>query len=337
MKLPIKNKRSFFEIRLEAIGGLGANLAGQILAEAAVLGAGLNGVNFSSYGSEKKGTPVKSFIRLADADTPIYDHSPVENPHVIAIFHESLYKTIPITKGLLPDGIVLVNTTKNADEVRVLLNLKHGRIATVDAFGIALDEKTRINTAMIGALCRLLTFIDPDHVKHVIVNTFREKYPELLEANLKTFARGYEEVAIEPAQVNSFAQEGEKFAPEKIRMGYATMPPGGIVTLPANSMEKDVSISRTGYLPAFDIKKCIHCAKCDLVCPDHCFVWEEKEGKRGQPLMFLKGIDYQYCKGCLKCVEVCPADALAPVRETDDYAETHNVQQESPVLKEEVL
>ena len=47
---------------MEAIGGFGANLAGQILAKAAVLGAGFYGVNFSSYGTEKRGTPVRSLI-----------------------------------------------------------------------------------------------------------------------------------------------------------------------------------------------------------------------------------------------------------------------------------
>ena len=84
--LPKKNKNGFYEIRLESIGGLGANLAGKMLAEAGVLGSGFNGSNFSSYGSEKKGSPVKSFIRFADADTEIRDHSPIEQPHVLGSF-----------------------------------------------------------------------------------------------------------------------------------------------------------------------------------------------------------------------------------------------------------
>ncbi len=52
--LPKTNELGFFEIRLESIGGLGANLAGKMLAEAGVVGSGFNGVSFSSYGSEKK-------------------------------------------------------------------------------------------------------------------------------------------------------------------------------------------------------------------------------------------------------------------------------------------
>ncbi len=80
----------FFGIRLESIGGLGAHLAGQMLAEAVVLRQGLNASHFSSYGSEKKGTPVKSFVRIAPSDRAIRTSSPVETPQVVAVFHEAL-------------------------------------------------------------------------------------------------------------------------------------------------------------------------------------------------------------------------------------------------------
>lgn len=54
------NRLGFFEIRLESIGGLGANLAGKMLAETGVLGLGLNASNFSSYGSEKRELRLKA-------------------------------------------------------------------------------------------------------------------------------------------------------------------------------------------------------------------------------------------------------------------------------------
>src|SRR5512146_2096265 len=70
----------FFEIRFESIGGLGAHAAGQVLATAAVLRMGLNGAHFSSYGSEKKGSLVRSFVRLGPSDRPIRTSAPVETP-----------------------------------------------------------------------------------------------------------------------------------------------------------------------------------------------------------------------------------------------------------------
>ena len=64
----LQHASRFFELRLESIGGLGAHAAGQVLATAGVLRMGLNGAHFSSYGSEKKGSLVRSFVRLGPAD-----------------------------------------------------------------------------------------------------------------------------------------------------------------------------------------------------------------------------------------------------------------------------
>ena len=58
----LPNTEGFFEVRFESIGGLGAHAAGMVLATAAVVRMGLNGAHFSSYGSEKKGSLVRSFV-----------------------------------------------------------------------------------------------------------------------------------------------------------------------------------------------------------------------------------------------------------------------------------
>lgn len=329
--LPKKNELGFFEIRLESIGGLGANLAGKMLAEAGVLGLGLNGSNFSSYGSEKKGSPVKSFIRFCDPDTEIRDHSPIERPHVIGVFHEALYKTVNVVSGLHADGVVLVNTKRDFEDVKNDLNLEYGTLAIVDALKIANEEKTKINTAMLGALYRILDFLDPEAMKDVIRKTFEKKYPHLVEPNIRTFERGYNEVQFKThaAPEDALSKEFTRVQP---RLGYETQVIGGIITAQANSIQKDLSGSRQGFLPEFKPEKCIHCAQCDTVCPDFCFVWEEGEDKRGRKQMFLKGIDYQYCKGCLKCVDACPTDALAEIEEVLGFAEKNSVKQNFPLV-----
>ena len=65
-------------------------------------------------------------------------------------------------------------------------------------------------------------------------------------------------------------------------LGYETQEIGGVITAQANSVLKDLSGSRQGFLPQFNQQECINCAACDTVCPDYCFVWEEGEDKRGQ-------------------------------------------------------
>lgn len=323
--LPIVNELGFFEIRLEAIGGLGANLAGKMLAEAGVNGAGLNGVSFSSYGSEKKGSPVKAHIRFCGLDTQIRDTSPVERPHIVGIFHEALAKTVNVTSGIGPSSTILVNSAKSPAELKKQLNIPGGIVAAIDATAIALKEKNRVNMAMLGALFRLCPFLDPQTMKDVVSKSLGKKYPQAVESAHRTFDRGYQEVAFEEFK----SEEGVAFPPfarsDVSALGYETQPIGGMIENPGGSFLKDLSISRSGLLPMYEGESCIHCAECDTVCPDLCFVWEEKVDKKGRAQMFLKGIDYQYCKGCLKCVEACPTSALTSSKEQPGYADSHSV------------
>ncbi|WP_223590674.1 2-oxoacid:acceptor oxidoreductase family protein [Neobacillus bataviensis] len=324
-KLPKINELGFFEIRLESIGGLGANLAGKMLSEDGVVGNGLNGVGFSSYGSEKKGSPVKAHIRFCDPDTNIRDTTPIERPHVVGIFHDALFKTIDCTSGIYPDSTILVNSQKSPDELKKLMKISGGTIAIIDATGIALEEQTKANTAMLGALYRILDFLDPESMRQTIRRTFEKKYPHLVEPNILTFNRGYNEVEFRTYELDE-REEPKPFKRPVPLLGYKTQAIGGMITNPGNSILKDLSISRAGMLPHFHEEKCINCAACDTACPDFCFVWEEKEDKRGRAQMFLQGIDYQYCKGCLKCVHACPVEALTGEREYNDgYADKNRV------------
>jgi pyruvate ferredoxin oxidoreductase gamma subunit len=323
--LPKKNELGFFEIRLESIGGLGANLAGKMLAEAGVMGVGLNGVSFSSYGSEKKGSPVKAHIRFCDIDTNIRDTSPIERPHVVGVFHEALSKTINVISGIHEDSTVLINSTKSPEELKEKMKLIGGTIAVVDATGISLEEKNRVNMAMLGGLFRMCEFLDPEFMKGVIRKSLEKKYPQAVAPAIRTFERGYDEVKFQTFKLAEGQQMPAFVRHDTPILGYETQPIGGVITNPGNSILKDLSISRAGMMPHFADDKCIHCAACDNVCPDFCFVWEEQPDKKGRPQMFLQGIDYQYCKGCLKCVQACPTEALSSNRETEGYAEEHRV------------
>lgn len=325
VQLPKVNSLGFFEIRLESIGGLGANLAGKMLAEAGVVGAGLNGVSFSSYGSEKKGSAVKAHIRFCDLNTHIRDTSPVERPHVVGVFHEALAKTVNVTSGISEDSTVLVNSARTPEELRELLKLKGGTIAVIDATSIALKEKNRVNMAMLGALFRLCPFLDTETMKGVIEKSLGKKYPQAVQSAITTFDRGFNEVKFMHFEL----PEGESM-PEYVRsdispLGYETQPMGGSIVNPGNSFLKNLSISRSGMIPAYENESCINCAQCDTVCPDQCFVWEERLDRKGRSQMFLLGIDYQYCKGCLKCVGACPTSALSIIREQEGYADSHTV------------
>src|SRR3990172_401645 len=238
VKIPKKHKEGMYEIRMESIGGLGANVAGKMVAEAGVLGMGLNGSNFSSYGSEKKGSPVKAHVRLCEPETPIRNNSPIENPHILAIFHEALIKTVPVLQGVGPESVVILNTTKSSSEARDMLKLHGGYLGCLDAMGIAMAENSRANIPMLGAICKASGFLDPDALKGTIKNVFGRKYPQSVPGNLKAFDRGYHEVKIEhfpPEERYPY----QPFVRNPSRLGYLNQPMGGVVVSAGASQEKE--------------------------------------------------------------------------------------------------
>ncbi|HEY5191071.1 MAG TPA: 2-oxoacid:acceptor oxidoreductase family protein, partial [Candidatus Deferrimicrobium sp.] len=198
VKLPVKNDLGFFEIRMESIGGLGANVAGKILIEAAIIGMGMNGAGFASYGSEKKGTPIKSFVRICEGDQKVRINSPVEEPHVLAIFHEALAKSVPVTAGAVPGmTVVILNTRKTPSEARDFLTLEGGKVGVVDAMEIAMATGSRVNMVMMGAIMKAAGFFEMKAVEEAVLAQFGKKYASLMEANMGALKRGFEEVKFE--------------------------------------------------------------------------------------------------------------------------------------------
>ena len=316
---PKESLAILLEIRFESIGGLGANLAGQLLAESLALKQGLNVSQFSSYGSEKKGTPVRSFIRVSENDRPIRVTSPVTQPHVLAVFHEALLSRRVTLAGLRSDGVLIVNVPASTP-----LKIPKCRVFLVDAMTIAVEEKTRINTAMLGAVAKACPLINAKTFAATLEEHFSHRSPKLAEANVKTFWRGYHEA------VERIIKDGPEIPPAEGSTpapcwGYLTAPIGGAIMTPGNTVSNNHSASRQGFAPKLDRIHCTNCGVCDLVCPDYCLVWkaedvpgdlngsEATETERRSAR--LLGIDYRFCKGCLRCVESCPSGALTKQRE----------------------
>ena len=235
----------FYGIRFESIGGLGAHLAGQMLAEAGVLGRDLNGSHFSSYGSEKKGSPVRSYVRLCAPDRAIRRSDPIERPQLVVVFHRALLGSIDVTAGLVPGGTIIVNTAESAAELRERLGLAGATVGAVDGLAIALEESTRINTVMLGAVARVCTFLGAEAIREVIAEHLGRRYPDLVEANLRSFDRGFAELELEAgtgAADNVSATDRPKPA-----FGFLEAPIGGTIFAPGSSIARDLSASREGF------------------------------------------------------------------------------------------
>lgn len=313
--LPRVNENGCYEMRLESIGGLGANLCGKLLGELGAAYLGLNAAAFSSYGSEKRGSPVKSYVRWSEPKRSILHNSPVERPHLLVLFHHALSKTLPVTAGVEEDCILVVNTNLSPEEIRDDLRLYAGTICCVDALELALQSKSRVNMVMLGAVAKASGFIPIASVKSLISDTLGKKYPLMLENNLAGLEQGYS-----GAQSQTFQPDGryEKVPYQEMRSkwGYKNAPIGGVNPHIGSTISSDLSPSREGYIPLFLPEKCIHCGLCDTTCPDMVFQFLPGE-YRGKPSMMNHGLDYHHCKGCLRCVDVCPTGALVTGKEQE--------------------
>jgi len=308
----------YFEVRFESIGGLGAHAAGQVLATASVVRMGLNGAHFSSYGSEKKGSLIRSYVRLAEGDRPIRTSAPIDRPDVVVVFHAALLRSASTFSGLKAQGVLIYNAPAGVVPTELAALPKTARVIRVDATGIAMQQHSRPNAVFLGTLCAVCPWLDRQSVLDALSEEFAGKHPEAVASNERAFEAGaaqFEQlVGVGTAEGDLSPMQGEAL------WGYQTQPAGGLLPAPGNTVWNDLTTSRTGWMPVLDSAKCIHCGVCDLVCPDYCLAWGESDDG-DKFVRKLKGVDYRYCKGCLRCVESCPTGALAKTTETPGLAD----------------
>jgi pyruvate ferredoxin oxidoreductase gamma subunit len=182
------------EIRWHGRGGQGVVTAGKLLAETA-LGTGQYFQAFPDYGPERMGAPIRSFTRLSEQ--PITIHSQVETPDVVLVLDPTLLGTVKVTEGLAEDGILLVNTVMEPEEIRKITDFHTGKVYTVDASHIAIEEMGReiTNTPMLGAFARATGLFEINELSEQIRDWFSKKVsPQIVDANVRAMRRAAEEI-----------------------------------------------------------------------------------------------------------------------------------------------
>jgi len=131
------------EIIFHGLGGQGAKSAAQILVEAASE-EGKEIHAFPEYGPERRGAPVRAFVRISDKK--IRTHQPIVEPDIIIFIDDSLI-TKESVSGL--KQAMIVNTKKSVKEIREMCGFK-GDIHVIDASSLGYP-----NVPMLGALVKV--------------------------------------------------------------------------------------------------------------------------------------------------------------------------------------
>ncbi|MDD4281034.1 MAG: 2-oxoacid:acceptor oxidoreductase family protein, partial [Candidatus Methanofastidiosa archaeon] len=122
----------------------------------------------------------------------------VYTPNIVVVLDPTLLGSVDVTQGLGTDGILIVNTPKDAKEIASMLGYA-GRLYTLDATKIALETIGRpvANTACAGALVKVSGLVSMDNMMAATKDKFREKLSEkAVLANIETIRKAYEEVSV---------------------------------------------------------------------------------------------------------------------------------------------
>jgi pyruvate ferredoxin oxidoreductase gamma subunit len=172
-----------FQVRIHGRGGQGVVTAAELLSVAAFR-EGRHAQAFPSFGSERTGAPVVAFCRI-DA-RPIRLREPVLAPDAIIIQDPTLLHQVDVFGGLMPDGYIVINTSRTFEELGIgefLANFRRDRRCTVPATELALRHIGRPvpNAALLAGFAALSGRISLESVAAAI----REKFPaKVAEANV---------------------------------------------------------------------------------------------------------------------------------------------------------
>ena len=178
---------NMIQIRIHGRGGQGVVTAAELITIAAFK-SGLQAQAFPSFGVERTGAPVESYVRLDDQ--PIILREQIYQPNVLIIQDVSLLDSVDITKGADKKTIIIINTAKTKENLKI--NLPKANIYTIDATKIALEiiGKNIVNTVILGAFAKITGLVDLSSLKQAIQEKFSSR-PYLIEKNIKAIKQAY--------------------------------------------------------------------------------------------------------------------------------------------------
>ena len=184
------------EIRWHGRGGQGAKTACLLLADVAFT-AGKYVQGFPEYGPERMGAPITAYNRISDERCTV--HSNIYTPDYVVVVDESLLESVDVTAGLKEDGAIVINSSREPESFRPLLNGYQGRIFTIDARSISEKHLGNYfpNTPMLAAIVKVSKILDEDQFAADMEESFHHKFaskPQVIEGNMNCLKESLKEV-----------------------------------------------------------------------------------------------------------------------------------------------
>ncbi len=269
----------------------------------------------------------------------------VESPNLIVCTKESYLDRFDILDKIKDNGIFILNTEKNKNEIiktlndniKYLINKKHLKFYIVNAYELAnkLGIKGKISTIMESIIIKLSNVMNYNdainYMKKDLEKKFAKKGEDIILANKKAIDESLnilEQVVINDEDFLLETNEVLKTVEELIldRKGEI---------LPVSSfLNKADGTAKAGFtdhnaisniVPKWNMESCLECNMCSLVCPHGVirpYLLSEEEYNNApnyikerckKPLLkslkdyyFIIGIAIDNCTGCTLCIKTCP-------------------------------
>jgi len=190
--------KDIVEIRWHGRGGQGAKTASLLLADAA-FNTGKFVQGFPEYGPERMGAPITAYNRISSIRSTV--HSNIYFPDYVVVVDETLLDSVDVTKGLKPEGAIVINSSKQPADLKAKLKGYTGRVCTIDAGRISEETlgKNFPNTPMLAAIVKISGVVPLEQFISDMEASFKHKFaskPQVIEGNMKALKRSMEEVQV---------------------------------------------------------------------------------------------------------------------------------------------
>ena len=178
---------NLIEIRWHGRGGQGAKTASLLLADAA-FNTGKYIQGFPEYGPERMGAPITAYNRISTE--PITIHSNIYEPDYVVVVDDTLLESVDVTAGLKETGAIIINSTKDGDELKKIIKGYKGEVYKIDARKISMEALGKYfpNTPMLAAIVKVSKIMTDEEFLNDMKGSFKHKFakkPEVIEGNMK--------------------------------------------------------------------------------------------------------------------------------------------------------
>ena len=134
------------------------------------------------------GAPITAYNRISNE--PITIHSNIYEPDYVVVVDDTLLESVDVTAGLKETGAIVINTTKDNEYLKKVLNKYNGDIYKIDARKISIDALGKYfpNTPMLASIVKISGIMTDEEFLNDMIGSFKHKFakkPEVIDGNMK--------------------------------------------------------------------------------------------------------------------------------------------------------